>query len=290
MFDVTQSFKKHLLSYIAPVILIVGGISCLKLFTSQYAWGNDQEGTEERYRETLEALYHATGGDDWNHNDGWLTDAPLEDWYGLRVNVGRITHLELDDNNLTGEIPKEIEKLDVHILDLRWNSISGGIDHLKNMKNVGELLLSANNFSGRIPRSLGNITSLGRLDLSDNQFTGSIPNRLTNLKNLMTFAAHSNNLTGKIPRKLCDLPELQRLVLSDNALTGSITDTLVKCAKLIHLNLANNQLEGNVPEELTSSKRLKWLDLRGNEINDEQQLVYQVNFFLMGTSIKSVRG
>ena len=230
MFDVTQSSKKLLVCYIVTVILIVGGISSLKLFTSQYAWGNDREGTEERYRETLEVLYHATGGDDWNHNDGWLTDAPLEDWYGLRVSDGRITHLELADNNLTGEIPKEIEMLDVYILDLRWNSISGGINHLKKMKTVGELLLSANNFSGRIPRSLGNITSLRRLDLSDNQFTGSIPNRLTKLKNLATFAAHSNNLTGKIPRKLCDLPELQRLVLSDNALTGSVTDTLVKCA------------------------------------------------------------
>ena len=135
---------------------------------------------------------------------------------------------------------------------------------------------------------LGNITSLRRLDLSDNQFTGSIPNRLTKLKNLATFAAHSNNLTGKIPRKLCDLPELQRLVLSDNALTGSVTDTLVNCAKLNHLNLANNQLEGNVPEELTSSKSLKWLDLRGNEINDEQQIVYQVNFFGISTQPKHI--
>ena len=102
MCDVTQSSKKHLLCYIATVILIVGGISSLKLFTSQYAWGSDRESSEEIYRETLEVLYHATGGDDWNHNDGWLTDAPLEDWYGLRVSDGRITHLELDDNNLTG--------------------------------------------------------------------------------------------------------------------------------------------------------------------------------------------
>lgn len=279
MFDVAQSFKKRLLCSIVTVILMVGGTSSLKMFPSQYAWGNDREGAQESDRDALKALYQATGGDDWNHNEGWLTDAPLEDWYGLRVSDGRITHLELDDNNLTGEIPKEIATLDVHILDLRWNSISGGIEHLKKMKSVGSLLLSANNFSGQIPKSLGDMTSLMRLDLSNNQFTGSMPNRLTRLKNLKVFAAHSNNLTGKIPRKLCDLPELQRLVLSNNALTGSVTDTIVKCAKLYHLNLANNQFEGNVPEELISSKSLKWLDLRGNEINDEQKKVFHVKYF-----------
>ena len=279
MLDITQSSKKLLFCHITAVILIVGGVSNLKIFTSQYAWGDDREDTEENYREALEALYHATGGEDWNHSDGWLTDAPLEDWYGLRMSQGRITHVELDDNNLTGEIPKEFGMLDIHLLDLRWNSISGGIENLQKMKSLGSLLMSANNFSGQIPKSLGDMTSLMRLDLSDNQFTGSIPNRLTRLKNLKAFAAHSNNLTGKIPRKLCELPQLQRLVLSDNALTGSLTETLGKCAKLNHLNVANNQLKGNVPEELTLSKSLKWLDLRGNEIDDEQQIVFQVKFF-----------
>ena len=278
MFDLTQPFNKSILSCVASAMLIVGGIASYNLFTIQFAWGNDQERTEERYREALEALYHATGGDDWNHNDGWLTEAPLEDWYGLRMSGGRITHLELDDNNLTGEIPREIKMLDLYSLDFRWNSISGGLKHLKKMKTLAELLLSSNNFSGRIPRSLGNITSLRRLDLSDNQFTGKIPNRFTRLKNLASFAAHTNKLTGMFPRKLCDLPELQRLVLSNNELSGSVEDTLLKCAKLHHLNLMNNQFEGNVPEELTLSNSLKWLDLRGNRIDEQQQIVFQVNF------------
>jgi len=275
---VTLESKKLFLSHIAIAILAVGGIFSFEIFNNTKAWGNDQERTEKRYREALEALYHATGGDDWHRNDGWLTDAPLEDWYGLRMSDGRITHLELDDNNLIGELPREVKKLDLYSLDFRWNSISGGLAHLKKMKTLGELLVSANNFGGRIPSSLGNITSLRRLDLSNNRFTGKIPNRLTRLKNLASFAAHSNNLTGELPRKLCDLPELQRLVLSDNELSGSIADTLAKCAKLHLLNLANNQFEGNVPAELTSSENLKWLDLRGNEIDEEQQIVFQMNY------------
>lgn len=284
MFDSAQLSDKHALGYVASAILLVGGIISSQLCSIQYAWADDQkEDVDERNRVALEALYHATGGDDWNHTEGWLTDAPLEDWYGLRMSEGRITHLELDDNNLTGELPKEIEHLEVYILDLRWNSLTGGVEHLKKMNRVGELLLSANKFSGRIPRSLGNITSLRRLDLSDNQFTGNIPSLLTKLKNLASFAAHGNNLSGKIPRKLCDLPELKRLILSDNELTGSVDKALVKCAKLHHLNVANNQLKGNVPLELTSSKTLKWLDLRGNEIDDKQQIVFQVNFFGMSS-------
>ena len=36
-------------------------------------------------REILEILYEATGGPNWTNNDKWLTDAPLGDWYGVRV-------------------------------------------------------------------------------------------------------------------------------------------------------------------------------------------------------------
>ena len=53
-------------------------------------------------RDFLKALYETTGGPTWRNNENWLTDAPLGEWYGVRVdNQGRVVELNLDGNNLT---------------------------------------------------------------------------------------------------------------------------------------------------------------------------------------------
>ena len=56
------------------------------------------------------ALYDATDG--WNSDKNWKTDNPLTDWYRVRINnAGRVVGLKLDNNNLTGEIPRELGSL-----------------------------------------------------------------------------------------------------------------------------------------------------------------------------------
>ena len=255
-------------------------------------WAEDILGSVEDW-EALKAIYHALGGDEWNHNDGWLTGAPLKDWYGVRTDKhrGRVIFLELDDNNLTGEIPEEIGKLDsLSSLDLRWNAITGGLENLKNLPELHELKLSANQFSGNIPEALGELTNLKRLDLSENQFSGAIPSLVGNLMRLQSFAAHSNQLSGEIPEEMCYPYKLTRLVLSDNELSGSISDTLMNCEALQHLNLANNQFEGNIPDELISANRFNWLDLRGNKFVKEKQSVFQIHFPGLDIHTKHVGG
>ena len=57
----------------------------------------------------LVALYEATDGPNWLNSDGWLTDAPLREWYGVSTNAdGRVDTLDLSGNSLTGEIPPEL--------------------------------------------------------------------------------------------------------------------------------------------------------------------------------------
>jgi Leucine-rich repeat (LRR) protein len=51
-------------------------------------------------REALEALYNATGGENWANNENWLSEEPLDDWFGVTVSDGRVTELALDDNQL----------------------------------------------------------------------------------------------------------------------------------------------------------------------------------------------
>ena len=55
-------------------------------------------------RQALIALYKATGGDSWHNKEGWCTDAPLGEWFGVVTNdQGSVVKLELYLNNLKGE-------------------------------------------------------------------------------------------------------------------------------------------------------------------------------------------
>lgn len=54
--------------------------------------------------ETLKQLYEDTNGDNWTNNDNWLSDKPLNEWYGLTLTEdGYVKSIDLADNNLTGE-------------------------------------------------------------------------------------------------------------------------------------------------------------------------------------------
>ena len=51
-------------------------------------------------REALSALYNAAGGPDWSRTDYWLTDEPLNEWYGVTTGEdGRVTELNLPKTN-----------------------------------------------------------------------------------------------------------------------------------------------------------------------------------------------
>ena len=55
-------------------------------------------------REILIKFYHDTGGDNWEHNDNWCSEKPIDEWYGVSADDnGRVTHISLDNNNLKGK-------------------------------------------------------------------------------------------------------------------------------------------------------------------------------------------
>ncbi len=80
-------------------------------------------------RAALVALYNATGGTSWTHNDNWLTDEPIGNWHGVEVNsAGRVATLFLGENGLTGEIPPELGQLEnLQALYLVHSGLTGEI-------------------------------------------------------------------------------------------------------------------------------------------------------------------
>ena len=211
------------------------------------------QGSTAADRTALEAIYRATGGDDWTNNTNWLSNAPLEDWYGVEVTDGRVTGLRLGgwdettqrhvDNGLTGSLPAELGNLS----QLRWLEIGG---------NSG--------LTGTIPAELGNLASLESLNLQSNWLTGAIPAALGLLTELEFLGLNGNALTGSIPAELSNLSRPRLLGFSGNPLTGRLPPEFGNLTSLTNLGLSYTMLSGPLPESLTGLSALERLDVDGS--------------------------
>ena len=150
--------------------------------------------SQELVHRSLSALYTATGGDNWTHNDNWditrvPTETELATWAGVILLEGWLVELALPDNNLTGQLPPEIGNLpQLRRLDLNGNSLSGPIPpELGNLSQLRELGLSGNSLSGSVPPELGNLSQLRWLALFENSLTGVLPRSLMQLERLEVF-------------------------------------------------------------------------------------------------------
>ncbi|MYK68350.1 MAG: hypothetical protein F4020_01920 [Gammaproteobacteria bacterium] len=93
--------------------------------------------------------------------------------------------LRLDDNQLSGPIPKELGRLqDLTVHALYWNSLSGSIPReLGNLASLKELLVQGNDLSGPVPPELGELSELTRLSVGWNPgLAGPLPMELTKLR------------------------------------------------------------------------------------------------------------
>uniref|UniRef100_A0A1J3K8E5 Receptor-like protein 12 n=1 Tax=Noccaea caerulescens TaxID=107243 RepID=A0A1J3K8E5_NOCCA len=196
-----------------------------------------------------------------------------------------IVYLDLQGNNISGEIPTLVSVLfQLRFLNLRNNSLTGPIPC--NISNQTQILdLSHNNLTGPIPPCLGSLYGMmkkpevfGRtipdelatvmeviwknavqnlsahqvgtytlLDMSNNQLTGKVPDSLGFLTNLKTLNLSNNRLSGHIPDSLGDLTELESLDLSNNGFKGRIPQSFSDLKSLTVLVLSNNRLSGRIP-------------------------------------------
>ena len=199
---------------------------------------------QEADRAALEALYNATGGDNWRRKTNWLDDdAPLSKWQGVTTDSGgRVTELRLSENELKGELPTELGNLD----NLRFLNLQGNqLGNIAGTGHPGGSLLSSS-----IPSELGNLSSLVTLNLRDNDLSGEIPAQLGNLDSLKWLYLSGNSLSGEIPAELGDLDNLRLLHIHNNQLSGEIPEELGKLARLKWLYLSGNDLSGCVPDSL----------------------------------------
>ena len=204
-------------------------------------------------RDALIALYNATNGANWTRNDGWLSDAPISEWFGVGADGDdRVGVLELVENGLSGELPPEIGSLsNLHALYLDGNQLSGEIPpELGGLMYLSGLYMSGNRLSGEIPSEFGDFENLTELYLDGNRLNGEIPSELGRLWGLRHLNLSNNLLSGEIPPELGDLENLRGLGLANNRLIGEMPPELGVILNLRHMDLSGNRLTGCVPGAL----------------------------------------
>ncbi|MCY3808583.1 MAG: Ig-like domain-containing protein [Gemmatimonadetes bacterium] len=219
----------------------------------------------------LHVVHEEMGGDGWEDDYNWKTEAPLYTWHGVRTEdsmpAQKVTRLWLYDNGLTGGLPPEVGTVQtLRFLGLFRNRITGAIPpELGQLTDLITLSLSENQLTGSIPSELESLQSLRFLVLDNNELTGSIPPELGKLWNLERLDLAMNALSGSIPPELGKLRNLRTLDLAMNALTGSIPRELGNLESMM-LDLSNNRLTGPIPPELGNIRPLWYLHLNGNEL------------------------
>ncbi|CAH2035334.1 unnamed protein product [Thlaspi arvense] len=221
----------------------------------------------------------------FNQFDGWIPQSISPSLVRLRLGSNKLTgqmssaafeslqnltYLEMDNNSLTGLIPRELASCpSLTLLNLAMNKFTGILSHaIGNLTTTLQVMkLQQNKLTGEIPDSIKRLSNLYTLDISWNSLNGSIPPSISQLRNLSTMNLQGNKLSGSIPANIGDLNSLIELQLGDNQLSGRIP---VMPPKLqISLNLSYNLFEGPIPTSLSQLQQLEVLDLSNNNFSGE---------------------
>jgi hypothetical protein len=262
------------------LVTAVGNGTATVTASAGAASGTSAITVENPDRAALVALYEATDGPNWRNSDNWLTDAPLQEWYGVDTDhTGRVVRLDLagrrdgEDrlipHGLKGPVPAELGSLSrLTSLNLRANSLTGPTpSELGRLSELTSLNLGRNDLTGSIPPELGSLSRLTSLELDLNNLTGTIPAELGSLSRLTSLNLRANSLAGPIPPELGSLSQLTRLLLSWNALTGPLPSEFGGLASLRDLSLKRNELTGPLPSEIGRLTNLVRLNLDGNNLS-----------------------
>lgn len=205
--------------------------------------------------DALMDFYTKTNGEAWNNNSGWkesiegqITCNPCKEWFGVTCENDRVVSLELETNNLTGELPLSVTDLsELELLNVFNNSLEGSIPpEISKLQNLRAIYLVTNQFTGTIPDELFQLPSISAINLNNNLLTGELPQTITS-DLIFDISVSNNNLSGELPSYIGTI-NLNRLSLSYNNFEGEVPDNpLGESTFGFALSLEGNNFTGSLP-------------------------------------------
>ena len=221
-------------------------------------------------RSGLVALYQAAGGSEWTQSGNWLSDAPLNQWFGVEVGEqDRVTGLDLAWNNLQGSLPPELARLEaLKVLALGFNKLKGPLPaELYQSETLEEIDLAYNDLRGTNLREFMALPRLRTLDLHSSGVSGTLPPELADHSELRSLNVGSGQLSGPIPPGIVRMPRLASLSLLNNrGITGQLPEDIGRLSTLTGLNLTGTDMSGTLPLSLTEIEGLDSLLTGGTEL------------------------
>ncbi|CAL9218024.1 unnamed protein product [Arabidopsis halleri] len=200
--------------------------------------------------------------------------------------------LDLSNNKIKGQVPDWLWRLrelsDVNLSNNSLSSFNGSlkaspesqlmsVDIRSNAfqgtlfiptRSLRNFLVSKNNFTGEIPRSICGQSSLDVLDLSNNNLRGSVPWCLETLMSSLSYLnLRNNSLSGSLPEIFMNAKRLSSLDVSHNRLDGKLPASLIGCSALEVLNVGSNRIDDMFPFQLNSLQELQVLVLHSNKFH-----------------------
>ncbi|KAJ1261225.1 hypothetical protein BS78_09G012100 [Paspalum vaginatum] len=235
----------------------------------------------------LRVMVHSDWEPPFNLDRAYLSSCHLgpqvPDWLRLQPSL---SSLVISDAGLIGRIPDWFWTTfsNAAYLDLSYNQITGELPHNLEFMAVTWLNLQSNYLTGSVPLLP---RSIQILDISKNSLNGQLPSKFK-APYLLAIVLFSNSLTGIIPDSICQWPQLQFLDLSNNLLMGGLPNCGIEDLKQLKpsstnfsrvrfansysleirtLVLNNNSLSGGFPIFLKRCQNLMFLDLSQNKFS-----------------------
>ncbi|KAL2334889.1 hypothetical protein Fmac_016102 [Flemingia macrophylla] len=199
-------------------------------------------------------------------------------FYSLFNYTTNLRTLYINENMLEGPIPHGFGKAmnSLEDLDLSENKLQGHLpSFFGNMCRLQSLHLFNNKLNGEISNLFQNSSWCNRhvfqdLILSENQITGKIPKSIGLLSELETLSLDSNSLVGDVTEShLSSFSKLEGLFLSYNSLSVKFDPRWIPLFRLRNLGLASCKLGPSFPGSwLQTQSSLLTLDISDNGLND----------------------
>jgi len=250
---------------------------------SGWDYATDRDAYMYIFRYVMALNYFALDGPNWVATMSFLSGGDVCTWNGVSLGVdntfvgfelggvicdeeGLPIALDLEYNDLSGEIPKENGLLgSLLTLDLDHNNIQGELPKaLCDLVDLELLLIESNNLDGELPSCISNWKNLRLLKLDNNALSGELPSGICSLADLEVLVLDKNLFSGTLPSCFSDLKSSQLISFSDNKFEGNLPD-LSMMSNLTQLFLDGNSFRGNPSDSLDGLENLQLLYLEDNE-------------------------